>query len=126
MKKLIMLTAISLLVGCQSIPTTEEKLGPYPDDYKNIVKNHIKSTFYDPYSLRDAELTPPVNARVGWDTGWAVCLRTNGKNRMGGYTGMQTSVILIRDYKVISTYRNFKPCYNVYNYEPYSINGENQ
>jgi len=46
---------------------------------------------FDPYSLRDVQISRPFTqafAMVGAPAWW-VCVRANGKNRMGAYTGLQ-------------------------------------
>jgi hypothetical protein len=79
--------------------------GPYPENYRQISLQHLKKTLIDPYSVRDAEIAPPV-ARYSWvmtdpGPGWIVNWRGNGKNRMGGYTGITESRIFIRDGKAL-------------------------
>jgi hypothetical protein len=38
-----------------------------------------------------------------YETGWGVCVRANAKNRMGAYTGIRSTVFLIRDGRVVES-----------------------
>lgn len=83
--------AALLLARCTPPPDVNAgNAGPYPANYKDLMADYIKTTFFDPYSLRDVKLSKPFPSRTGWGVGWAVCLTLNAKNRMGGYTGLST------------------------------------
>ncbi|MHC1547259.1 hypothetical protein [Phyllobacterium sp. K27] len=49
------------------------------------VARGIRGSFYDPYSIRDAEISKWLNN----NTGRFICVRANAKNRMGAYSGKQ-------------------------------------
>jgi hypothetical protein len=105
---------IIALAGCAENPNPQKNAaadhGPYPEHYEAIIHEWIRTEFFDPYSIRDLEIAKPMK---GWRTGapifgeksiyygWEVVVKLNGKNRMGGYVGLQTFDVLIRDGKVI-------------------------
>jgi hypothetical protein len=79
------------------------EIGPPPANYRAAVKEHIKTNFFDPYSLRDVEISEPVAVSMVFDgvtpiphSGWMVCLKANGKNRFGGYIGLQLTGYLFQ------------------------------
>lgn len=76
-------------------------VGDYPENYREIVKNAVRSTFFDPYSLRDVSVSRPVCGQVVEKYGWVVCLRANGKNKFGAYTGLSGTAFIINHGKVI-------------------------
>lgn len=96
------------LLGCAATPN--ENIGPRPTAYREIVRDYIRTSFVDPYSIRDAQITKPnkvgqltKKGTLTYETGWAVCVRANAKNRMGGYTGIKSTVFLIRDGRVVES-----------------------
>jgi hypothetical protein len=110
MNKLSWAAAFSAaLQGCATAPN-EANVGPYPTAYREIVRDHIRTSFVDPYSIRDAQITEPnkigqlvKKGTLTQETGWAVCVRANAKNRMGAYTGIKSTVFLIRDGRVVES-----------------------
>jgi hypothetical protein len=87
-----------LLAGCldaQTVPTAQINSAP-PVGYREAVKGYITQAFVDPYSIRDAAISRPFPIRhglMGQDTVWYVCVRSNSKNRLGGYTGLAENPI---------------------------------
>lgn len=79
--------------------------GPAPVNYKAIVAAWARTSFVDPYSMRDVTITRPVEvtAEPGM-FGWLVCLGANAKNRMGGYTGLKYHALLMRSESVVGHY----------------------
>ena len=120
------------LTNCATAPT-ETNAGPYPAKYREITREHLRTSLFDPYSARDFHEAPPkigqvlVAGTVTYETGWVVCYRGNAKNRMGAYTGATEAVLLIRGDRAITS--NSKPehyeirtyCKDV-TYEPLSLN----
>lgn len=55
---------------------------------RSAIVAHIKNTYFDPYSIRDAEISSAVEG-TGIDSSKApmICVYENAKNRMGAYTG---------------------------------------
>jgi len=70
----------------------------------------VKSTFFDPYSIRDAEIAPPKRAlgpslnEDGFTTPWVVCVKANAKNRMGAYTGRKVTALAVSGGKVVNSW----------------------
>ena len=62
------------------------------------------------YSIRDAGIAAP---RPGWGysggtlgqykTGWAVCVRSNAKNRMGAYGGIKDTIYILQEGRVVGS-----------------------
>ena len=115
MKTLCTLIATTLLASiCAAFPNAAQNEaahhGPYPN-YESIVRDWMKRTLADPYSVRDLTIAKPVK---GWRTGsplfgeksvnygWEVIVTLNAKNQFGAYTGLQTYDLIIRDGKVQS------------------------
>lgn len=113
--KIIPIMACALaLASCQTTATpTETKalVQQLPADYKAQIKEKIKTTLYDPYAVRDAEITEPTAIFTGLADGMhapGVCIRFFGKNAFGAYIGQQTFSVSFRDGKV---YRIMPPVY---------------
>jgi hypothetical protein len=89
-----------LLASCVAKPT-EANIGPYPNDYKELVKASVISEYYDPHSMRDVGISSPVTGYIYLQTGYVVCFRANAKNRLGAYTGLQQHAYLIVKEQVV-------------------------
>jgi hypothetical protein len=88
----------------------ESGIGLYPAEYRSIVRDYLRKTLFDPYTVRDAQISKPkqgtlyVEGTLGFHgSGWLVCFRSNSKNRMGAYTGLSDTAILIRDGRVLTS-----------------------
>lgn len=103
------------LVGCQTAASdttpaqSASSSGP-PQNYRQFAIDHVKKTFFDPYSIRDAEISAPKLAAGpslnsnGFNTPWVVCIRANAKNRMGAYTGRKVTAIALSDSGVVNSW----------------------
>lgn len=118
---LVLLTTLLLLTGCQSVADAvtyaspevakSGNYGPKPsaEECRQIVQSYIRETFKDPYSVRDLEIAPaePYSRFRGIQNGggyffaWLVSFRCNAKNSYGGYGGLQTFTIVVRDGRLI-------------------------
>lgn len=67
-------------------------------------------TFYDPYSIRSVSVSTPIEGHIFFQRGWITCLKANAKNRMGGYTGLQSTAYLIHQGEVINVQENSDLC----------------
>lgn len=102
MRIVLAILVFVFLSGCTTTsPTAPTSETPAPTNYREAVVNEIKQSFFDPYSIRDAAISRPFYANGVYDgvspfprKGWVVCMRGNARNRMGGYTGLQNTVIL--------------------------------
>lgn len=56
---------------------------------RSAIVANIKTTFFDPYSIRDAQISNAVEG-TGIDSSKTrmICVYANAKNRMGAYTGV--------------------------------------
>ncbi len=89
-----------------------------------MARTYLRSTLFDPYSVRDAQIASPKlkGSFVLTDPseGWTICVRANAKNRMGAYTGMQETVLLVRGDRVVSSTNGPAPYYcGDAQYEPF-------
>lgn len=99
--------ALSACSTTTATPTSADAGAP-PVNYRQAVIDNVRSTFVDPYSIRDASISQPLYASAVFDgnsliprNGWIVCVRANAKNRMGGYIGQQLSVMLFNGESVV-------------------------
>jgi hypothetical protein len=106
---LVAIAVIGLMLGC-AVKPDPDVIGPYPNGYENIIKNHVLKTYYDPYSIRSARLSYPNQGHILFQQGWIVCLEANSKNRMGGYTGLKRTGYLIRSGLVLQVAENAQLC----------------
>jgi hypothetical protein len=108
-----LLCALLALAGCSAsgsgfVTGSIEAAGPQPETYRQIVLDNLKQTLFDPYSVRDAQISRPrpgsAHLKGGFShaEGWAVCVRANAKNRMGGYTGVRDTLLILRNGSVVA------------------------
>lgn len=107
------LIVILFLIGSCTVTLDKDKLGPFPENYKDIVAHRIKETFYDPYSMRDVSISLPQSGHMLYRQGWIVCLESNAKNRMGGYVGLQRTAYLINRGSIIDVFEDAPMCNEV-------------
>jgi hypothetical protein len=115
MRKLLISAIILGVTGCQ-VPWMQPSAaalaaadyGPFPENYESLLKEYIRTNFFDPYSVQDLKIQQPVK---GWikepaiqgghfHFGYLLTFECNAKNRQGGYVGLKTSQVFIRDSKV--------------------------
>jgi|SRR5690606_31023610 len=110
MKWFVLLAGLAV-AGCSASATATppNTAPPPPVGYREAVVAEVKNTFFDPYSVRDAEISQPLYATALFDgsnivpkQSWIVCIKANAKNRMGGYTGRELVVMSIAGNKVTS------------------------
>lgn len=108
-KVAMVVASVSALTGCQTAPAPaavsgRTDPGPYPSNLSQIMSQYVRTSFFDPYSIADTALSVPQAGTLPYSakgSGWIVCLRSNAKNRMGGYTGLKESAYLIQDGSVV-------------------------
>ena len=111
LKKNLIIFALSLLTnGCAIRPTEKEieiaDYGSYPNEYEQIIRNHMETFLKDPESARYKFLNSP---KPGWNGiggnkfGYVVCANINAKNSFGGYVGNRMSYFMIRNDRMIYT-----------------------
>lgn len=116
---LFLLTSSVLFCGCKSVfpglavPTHEQLLqadyGQYPENIEEIVKEYIRVSFFDPYSVRDLRIEKPkqnwyrpAGYRQQPIYGYETRVYCNAKNRMGAYIGLKKHFCFIRNGRVIA------------------------
>ena len=101
-----------VLAGCgaPAMKVDPTLSGPYPFNYKAIMAEQVRDTYFDPHTLRDVAISAPDAGYMGSTEGWWVCVRANGKNRMGAYAGMQTTGYLIRNGVVVDSLTGSSDC----------------
>lgn len=108
----VALAALCVAVsGC--VAMKEEDAGPYPSNYKELLRANIRQSFFDPYSMRDVAVSPPQTGHLLFTVGWVVCLQANAKNRMGGYTGLQRTAFLIKNGAIVNSMPRAPMCESV-------------
>jgi hypothetical protein len=108
----LLLALIVLMQGaCVSTPSiNSSRLGPYSADYETIMAAYVRDAYFDPHTLRDVAISAPDPGRIGSVQGWAVCVRANGKNRMGAYAGRQTTMCIINHGAVVASLEGASAC----------------
>lgn len=116
MRQLLLLGACAIaLAGCQtdgatSVAAASADAGPPPANYRQIATAYVKSSFKDPYTIRDAEIAAPVPGRGpslnadGFKTPWVVCVKANAKNAMGAYTGRKVTALAVSGERVVNSW----------------------
>lgn len=102
-----------VLAGC----VTQESLRKYAENsvpptpaMKAAIVDKARDTLYDPYSVRDAEISSVMNTG-GLAKTDVVCVRANAKNRMGGYTGRSMFGVFFKDGVMIGGSENVMMCF---------------
>lgn len=80
--------------------------GTYPNGHEQIIKNFYAGIMKDPSSVQYIRISQP---RRRWSSdiisgityGYIVCVTRNAKNSFGGYTGVQTDGLVIRNGVVV-------------------------
>ena len=109
MRSLSVLVPLFLLTACTVMPNQDE-IGPFPSDYRDVVKKHLQRTLFDPYSVRGASISLPSEGHLFFRQGWIVCVELNARNRMGGYVGLQRTAYLINRGTITKTMEKAPLC----------------
>ena len=112
MKRLLLIAGVSAgLSGC----VTQEQMDavyasqrPPTEAEKAVIVNAARDQYFDPYSIRDAEISGVVRLN---DQGLeAVCVKANAKNRMGAYTGRTATSMRLMNGKLVGMLENAPAC----------------
>ena len=101
--RMIFLTVIAAIAvsGCVT-ETQKQKFyaaqRPATPAERAAILDYAKTFYFDPYSMRDVSLSDAVDPKK--ENTVAFCLRANAKNRMGAYTGLKTTALLMQNGKV--------------------------
>jgi len=74
-----------------------------PSDYRTQAVKFFQGYLKDPYSVRSAEISAPMEQFTGVINGGtrpAVCVRFNAKNAFGAYVGLRSHLIWFENGKV--------------------------
>lgn len=83
------------LAGCQTVNFADYVTNNSPTaTHKMLLVAAAKEKLYDPYSVRDAELSNQLRFPSGVV---AYCGRYNAKNAMGGYTGREYVMVTFQN-----------------------------
>ena len=118
MKKRIIISLICLVFSsCAVIPTQEEMskayYGPYPTNYKFLIKDYMELILFDNQSAVYRFGIPYKGYAQGWmghpeaEFGWVIETLINAKNRFGGYVGFNKFYFVIRDGQIIHYERDY-------------------
>ena len=110
----VLMACAVALAGCQTdgggTSAVAAQAGPAPANYREIAADYIRSSFKDPYTIRDAEIAAPIPGRGpslnadGFKTPWVVCVKANAKNSMGAYTGRKITALAVSDSRVVNAW----------------------
>ena len=75
---------------------------------KAAVIKHVRENFFDPYSIRDAQISNVVS--LPGTALKAVCIRANGKNRFGAYIGLTYTSVRLQGGVAVSSLQNAPAC----------------
>ncbi|MDR9782274.1 hypothetical protein [Rhizobium redzepovicii] len=111
MKRAFLLAGVAVLSGCVTAEQLDKIYGsqtPPTAAERAAAVAYVKSTFYDPYSIRDASIS---NAVTLLETGYrSICVRFNAKNRMGGYVGMTSTSLRFQGAAIVSSLQDAPGC----------------
>jgi hypothetical protein len=91
----MVLASLLPLAGCATNP--EASAAALPANWRQLVADRIRTTFFDPWSIRDAGIAEPVPGTSIYGHIMTVCVRANAKNRLGAYTGLEFTGFVFRD-----------------------------
>ena len=104
------------LFGC--VTPDRSQIGPFPSNYKEIIKQTILKSYYDPYSIRSAAISYPQTGHLFFQQGWIVCVEANAKNRLGGYVGLKQTAYLLHNGTIVGQMQAAPLCQQV-SYQPW-------
>jgi hypothetical protein len=92
------------LAGCVMTPmtpkytSTSTDVGAKPEHYEQTIREHLRRTLKDPYSVQDFSVSAPERTWCAINPGgypfhgWRVIAKYNAKNAYGAYVGLRQSV----------------------------------
>lgn len=81
---------------------------PVTSAERAAIANYVRTSFFDPYSMRDIAIS---NVLSGDDPKRnAVCIRANAKNRMGAYTGLRATGLVLSGATVENSWADDPAC----------------
>lgn len=106
MKRFTIFAAVAgiALAACGGVSGNKADPGPFPENYEQQVKAHLRQSLKDPYSIQSLSIARPI--RLSLWTGlvysgsvetWASCTSYNAKNSFGAYVGLSNFTYYFRD-----------------------------
>ena len=122
MLRTCLLAAVAAVCVSGCVTANPEAIGPYPTNWEQALRETIRKTFFDPYSIRDARATSPQQGHLYFQQGWVVCFEANAKNRMGGYTGLKRTAYLLNNGQVVNAMTDAPMCNGPgLSYQPFAM-----
>lgn len=102
--RFVLLAALAV-GGCQTATDapTAGGVSALPLNYRQIIVEEVRKSFFDPYSVRDTAISQPIAGQAILGPTATVCVRANAKNRMGGYTGVKATAFVFRASQLTTT-----------------------
>jgi hypothetical protein len=126
MFKPALVAAALALAGCQTVApegplAAAAPAQTLPPDYRQRIVERARKTFFDPYSIRDAQISAPIPGTSFAGQVLTVCVLANAKNRMGGYTGIKPTSFTFRngEIDVVDSEYSALTCGSAKGYEPF-------
>ena len=106
--------AVGLLIALAGCVTSEQQNAAYQTQtapsgaLRQAALTYARTTFFDPYSVRDAQISSllkiPATNRSG------VCIRLNAKNRFGAYIGLQSTSLVFQGDRIVNSLAGDPAC----------------
>ena len=111
MKKLLILAAGVMLVGCQTSDPgqVDRRIAaqrPPSPAVRQLVVNEARNILLDPYSVRDVAISSLIPDLNSVEKNGFVCVRFNAKNPYGAYTGLKTVGTNVVQGRLLGQYSN--------------------
>jgi len=108
---LVALAVLGLVVGCVNVKALQgkgniERCGPYPEDYREVVRSWADTYFTNLNGISGMTITRPIpGIKSGWRTntvyGWWTRVKVRGYDQIGMPTGSMQYNVLIRNRAVV-------------------------
>lgn len=102
-------TLTVFLSGCVTMDEVALDAKPASPELRKAIVTKARDVLFDPYSVRDAEISYLVDLPGQSDV---VCVKLNAKNRMGGYTGRKVTAVYVQNGVPITAGANPRVCNN--------------
>ncbi|MCF3932266.1 hypothetical protein L1787_02400 [Acuticoccus sp. M5D2P5] len=88
------------LVGCQSGPYGTQREATASE--KHVFIQNARNELYDPFSIRNAELSTVITLDKGVNERRVVCARYDSKTKDGSYTGTETHLVTVNAKNIVT------------------------
>ena len=101
MRPVLIVAAVALLAGCVKSNDPFDHQRAATASEKHIVIQTARNELYDPFSIRNAELSTVITLGEGGEMRRVVCARYDSKTRRGEYTGTETHLVAINSRNLV-------------------------